>query len=67
MASHSSILAWEVPWTEEPDGLQSIESQRVGRDFGSKPPSVDSGTELLSVKCCAKLVKVLVAQSCPTL
>ena len=27
MAAHSSILAWEIPWTEEPDGLQSIVSQ----------------------------------------
>ena len=32
-ASHSSILAWEIPWTEEPDGLQSMGSQRVGQDF----------------------------------
>ena len=30
MATHSSILAWEIPWTEEPGGLQSTESQRVG-------------------------------------
>ena len=30
MATHSSILAWEIPWTEEPGGLQSMESQRVG-------------------------------------
>ena len=29
MATHSSILAWEVPWTEEPSGLQSMGSQRV--------------------------------------
>ena len=29
MAMHSSILAWEIPWTEEPGGLQSKESQRV--------------------------------------
>ena len=29
-ATHSSILAWRVPWTEEPSGLQSIASQRVG-------------------------------------
>ena len=29
MATHSSILAWEIPWTEEPDGLQSIGSKRV--------------------------------------
>ena len=31
MATHSSILAWRVPWTEEPGGLQSIGSQRIGR------------------------------------
>ena len=29
MATHSSILAWEIPWTEEPDELQSMGSQRV--------------------------------------
>ena len=29
MATHSSILAWEIPWIEEPGGLQSIGSQRV--------------------------------------
>ena len=28
MATHSSILAWEIPWTEDPDGLQSIGSQK---------------------------------------
>ena len=30
MATHSSILVWRIPWTEEPGGLQSIGSQRVG-------------------------------------
>ena len=30
MATHSSILAWRIPWTEEPGGLQSTGSQRVG-------------------------------------
>ena len=30
MKTHSSILAWEIPWTEEPGGLQSMGSQRVG-------------------------------------
>ena len=29
MATHSGILAWRIPWTEEPGGLQSTESQRV--------------------------------------
>ena len=32
MAPHSSILAWEIPWTEEPGGLQSVGSQRAGHD-----------------------------------
>ena len=32
VAIHSSILAWRIPWTEEPGGLQSIGSQRVGCD-----------------------------------
>ena len=32
MATHTSILAWRTPWTEEPGGLQSIASQRVGHD-----------------------------------
>ena len=32
IATHSSILAWEIPWTEEPDGIQSMGSKRVGRD-----------------------------------
>ena len=32
LATHSSILAWEIPWTEEPGGLQSTGSQRVRHD-----------------------------------
>ena len=32
MATHSSILAWRIPWTEEPGGLQPTGSQRVGHD-----------------------------------
>ena len=32
MAIHSSILAWRIPWTEKPGGLQPIESQRVAHD-----------------------------------
>ena len=32
MATHSSILAWRIPWTEEPGGLQSMGSQRVRDD-----------------------------------
>ena len=36
MAIHSSILAWEIPWTEEPGGLQSVELRRVGHDLAAK-------------------------------
>ena len=46
-ATHSSILAWEIPWTEEPGRLQSMGSQRVGCDLwhiGSEFP--DSGSDL---------------------
>ena len=32
MATHSSILAWEIPWLEEPSRLQSVASQRLGHD-----------------------------------
>ena len=33
VAPHSSVLAWRIPWTEEPGGLQSTGSQRVGHDW----------------------------------
>ena len=36
MATHSSILAWEIPWTEEPGGLQFMGWQRVGHDLVTK-------------------------------
>ena len=32
MVTYSSILAWRIPWTEEPDSLHSIQLQRVGHD-----------------------------------
>ena len=35
MATHSSILAWETPWTEEPGGLQSMRLQRVRHDLSN--------------------------------
>ena len=38
MATHSSILAWRNPWTEEPGGLQSMGLQRVGHNLTTKPP-----------------------------
>ena len=39
MATHSSILAWRIPWTEEPGGLQSIGSHRVRHDWSNLAPT----------------------------
>ena len=36
MATHSSILVWEIPWTEEPGGLQYMGSERVRHDLATK-------------------------------
>ena len=36
-ATHLSILAWRIPWAEEPDGLQFMRSQRVGHNLVAKP------------------------------
>jgi len=38
MATHSSILAWEIPWAEEPSRLTRIRVTRVGHDLVTKPP-----------------------------
>ena len=38
IATHSSILTWRIPWTEEPGRLQSMGSQRVRHDLATKPP-----------------------------
>ena len=54
MATHSSILAREIPWTEEPGGLQSVGPQKVRHDLGTQqvqvniPKSVYPGTRLES-------------------
>ena len=48
MATHSSTLAWKIPWTEEPCKLQSIESQRVGHDWATSLHFFTEG-ELASV------------------
>ena len=42
MAIHSSILAWKVSWTEEPGGLQSMGSQRVGHELATKQRALPS-------------------------
>jgi len=50
MAAHSSVIAWEIPWTEEPGGLQSMGSQRVRHDLVTKHQQrrLSKGTEFLS-------------------
>ena len=51
MATHSSILAWRIPWTEEPGGLQSLGSQRVRYDYVTNTylltPSLSYNIQLL--------------------
>ena len=46
MAPHSSILAWKIPWTEEPGGLQSTGSQRVGH-YGATLPSPSHANKVM--------------------
>ena len=45
MTTHSSILAWKIPWTEEPGRLQSIGSQRVGHDLATEQTHKNSVLE----------------------
>ena len=49
MATHSSILAWKIPWTEEPGGPQSMGSQRVGHDLATKQEHIIAAAISLGV------------------
>ena len=52
MATHSSVLAWEIPWTEEPGRLKSTGSQRVGQDLVTNQLLVcSSSTGMIFLKC----------------
>ena len=61
MATHSSILAWRIPWTEEPGRLQSMGLQRAGHDLATKHQNmglcfmVPSGKSVLLVLLAANL------------
>ena len=55
MATHSRILVWRIPWTEEPGGLQSMGSQRVRHDLVSKTTTVLSVQLLCKSKTILKL------------
>ena len=43
MATHSNILAWEIPWREEPGGLQSMRWQRAGHNFATNSATTTNG------------------------
>ena len=49
MGTHSSILAWEIPWTEEPGRLQSMGSQRVGHNLMTKQQQQPFSPDLISM------------------
>ena len=49
MATHSSIPAWEIPWTQEPGGLQSIGLQRARRDLVTKQRQLQQQTTHIQV------------------
>ena len=59
MATHSNILAWRIPWMEEPGGLQSMGSQRVGHDRATSLHFL-----FWSNKSILKLTVVLYTQLC---
>ena len=44
MATHSSVLAWRIPWTGRPGGLQSMGSHKVGHDWGDLAAAADDDT-----------------------
>ena len=47
MATHSSILAWGIPWTQEPGGLQSMGSQRVSHDSVTERTHTNTHTRVI--------------------
>ena len=64
MAIHSSILAWEIPWTEGPGGLQSMGSHRVRQDLARR---VIMRNVLNKAQCLIAAAAAKSLQSCPTL
>ena len=49
MATHSSILAWKMPWTEEPGELQSMKSQRIRHDRATNTHRIEGAESITSV------------------
>ena len=50
MATHSSILAWKIPWTEEPGGLQSVGLQRVGSYRATEHAHIQNNKEYENIR-----------------
>ena len=57
MIPYSSILAWEIPWTEEPGGLQSTGSLRVGQDSATEHAHAAHTGYMLAIIIISKLTK----------
>ena len=51
MATHSSVLAWEIPWTEEPGGLESMGLQGLGHDSATKQQHTNITVFLQFLQC----------------
>ena len=64
MATHLSILAWKILWTEEPDGLQSMGSQRVGHDWVTLAQSCDWAIDAHLPSGSVNVWSVLVCSGC---
>ena len=55
MVTHSCILAWRIPWAEEPGGLQSVGSQRVGHDWANNTNTLYNKNKVFTVDGCTHL------------
>ena len=56
MATHPSILAWRIPWTEEPGGLQSMQLQRVGHNLATEQEQQKFNKFLIFIKMDKNLI-----------
>ena len=63
MATHSRILAWKIPWTEEPGGLQSLGSQRVRHVLSTKQQQKRC-VAVARLFCCDGVFALIVCSSC---
>ena len=67
MATHSSILAWRIPWAEEPGGLQSMGLQRVGHDWATNNTYTVDLQRCVSFRCTAKWISCVCISSVQSL